>query len=90
MSAEDLEDFALAIVAKIRSMDAEARAKAVEKAKGKDDRQGGLLTAEEACQILGVTRGTLWRWDREGLLRKVKAGRKVLYMRKDVLGFIKK
>jgi excisionase family DNA binding protein len=46
--------------------------------------EGGLLTCEEAIEILHVNRSTLWRWAKEGYLPHYKAGQRVLYRREDI------
>lgn len=42
------------------------------------------LTVEEAAHRLGVSRSTLWRWDKEGYLPKIKRGKKITYRLSDV------
>lgn len=42
------------------------------------------LTAEEACQLLRVTKPTLWRWHKENYLVPVKVGRKNYYRQSDI------
>lgn len=49
-------------------------------ANGKDD----LLTQKEVCAMLGVTKQTLWRWDKMDYLKKVRVGNAVRYRRADV------
>lgn len=44
-----------------------------------------LLTAAEVCDMLGVTKQTLWRWDKLNYLKKVRVGNCVRYRRADVL-----
>lgn len=44
-----------------------------------------LLTANEVCAMLGVTKQTLWRWDKMDYLKKVRVGNCVRYRRADVL-----
>ncbi len=43
-----------------------------------------LMTREEVCSLLHVTKATLNNWDRAKYLTKVKVGRRVLYHRTDV------
>ena len=43
-----------------------------------------LMTREEVCSLLHVTKATLNNWDRAKYLTKVKVGRRVLYRRSDV------
>lgn len=42
------------------------------------------LTQEEAEAYLGVSRTTLWRWQREGRLTVYKLGRQRRYRREDL------
>lgn len=45
-----------------------------------------LLSAIEVMRIFGISRATLFRWDRDGYLRKRKIGpRNVYYYESDVL-----
>lgn len=44
----------------------------------------GLMTTDEVCKFLNVTRPTLWRWNKEGYLTHIHVGRKVIYNRDDV------
>ena len=43
-----------------------------------------LLTANEVCDMLGVTKQTLWRWAKMDYLKTVKVGSAVRYSRADV------
>lgn len=43
-----------------------------------------LLTVDEVCAMLKVTKQTLWRWDKINYLPKVHVGNKVRYRRTDV------
>ena len=47
------------------------------------------ITAKEAAKKLGVTLSTLWRWDNDGYLEKIKIGSKVRYRLSDVERMIK-
>ncbi len=42
------------------------------------------LTREEVCDRLHITYTTLWRKEKEGVIRKHKMGRRNLYSRRDV------
>lgn len=42
------------------------------------------LTVAEVTERLGVDRSSLWRWDRNGYLKKVRVGGKVRYKLSDV------
>lgn len=42
------------------------------------------LTEEQACEVLGVKRLTLWRWNKSGYLKPVKVGKRNLYRQSDI------
>lgn len=42
------------------------------------------LTIKQVAELLGVTEPTLWRWNKEGVLKRVKVGNKVRYKESDV------
>ncbi len=48
-----------------------------------------LVDVDEACRMLGVTRPTLWRWNKEKYLCQVKVGSKVRYHLTDILSLCK-
>ncbi|MCH5226577.1 MAG: helix-turn-helix domain-containing protein [Muribaculaceae bacterium] len=66
------EDFASAVECAV--------AKAMTNSKPKET----YLTVDEAASRLGVSRSTLWRWDKEGYLTKIKRGKKNTYRLSDV------
>ena len=43
-----------------------------------------LLTIEEAAKLLKVSKMTLYRWDKEDILKKVEIGGKRRYRRSDI------
>lgn len=43
-----------------------------------------LLTIKQVAELLGVTEPTLWRWNKVGILKRVKVGNKVRYKESDV------
>jgi excisionase family DNA binding protein len=47
-----------------------------------------LLTEDEVAEAFGVTRATLWKYRREGLLRFVRLGRFIRYRAEDVEAFL--
>lgn len=51
------------------------------------ERPGELMTRDEVCEYLGVTKPTLHRWNKLGYLTNVHVGRKVRYRREDVEAF---
>lgn len=44
----------------------------------------GALSRRQVMELLGVNSTTLWRWDRDGYLKPVRIGAKVLYKRSDI------
>ena len=47
-----------------------------------------MITADKAAEIIGVTRDTLLRYRKNGILNCVKAGGRVLYRFEDVRNFL--
>ncbi len=54
-------------------------------AEGEHSRE--LMTRDEVCEYLGVTKPTLHRWNKLGYLKCVKVGSKVRYRREDIEAF---
>ena len=52
-------------------------------------KEEAYITANEAANLLNVTLSTLWRWDKEKYLEKIKIGNKVRYRQSDVERLIK-
>ena len=54
-------------------------------AEAKEIKRGdSLLTINEAAKILSVSKMTLYRWDKAGVLKKVEIGGKRRYRKTDV------
>lgn len=49
----------------------------------------GMLTIDECCRFLHVSRPTLAAWEREGLLAPFRAGRVVLYDTRALDAFVR-
>ena len=43
-----------------------------------------LLTVDEAARLLSVSKMTLYRWDKSGILKKVEIGGKRRYRKSDI------
>lgn len=43
-----------------------------------------MLSANQVCEILGISANSLWRWGRTGYLKGQKVGRRVFYRKSDV------
>ena len=42
------------------------------------------LTVDQVAKLLDVTKPTLWRWNKEGILKSAKVGNKVRYKESEV------
>lgn len=81
VSITDLRDFANDIVERIANLYKPNDSGTVET--GGDE----LMTVDEVCQYLGVTKPTLHRWNQSGYLTNIHVGRKVRYRRADIMSF---
>ncbi len=76
VSSEDLKAFAHEILIGAKSVamiEAEAAASSDQ-----------LLTIDEAAKLLSVSKMTLYRWDQNGILKKVEIGGKRRYRKSDI------
>ena len=76
VSSEDLKAFAQEILIGAKSIamiEAEAAASSDQ-----------LLTVDEAAGLLSVSKMTLYRWDQNGILKKVEIGGKRRYRKSDI------
>ena len=76
LSGRDLKAFAEEILLEAKSIamfEAEAAAKA-----------DVLITLDEASKLLHVSKMTLYRWDKSGVLKKVEIGGKRRYRKSDI------
>lgn len=76
VSSEDLKAFAQEILIGAKSIamiEAEAAASSDQ-----------LLTIDEAAKLLSVSKMTLYRWDQNGILKKVEIGGKRRYRKNDI------
>ena len=76
VSSEDLKAFAQEILIGAKSIamiEAEAAASSDQ-----------LLTVDEAARLLSVSKMTLYRWDQNGILKKVEIGGKRRYRKSDI------
>lgn len=72
VSIADLKEFALNVV---------AEAMAAKEAEKKEER---YLTPDVVADMVGVSKNTLWRWEKEKYLIPIKVGRKSRYKLSDV------
>lgn len=49
-----------------------------------EDKPESYLSQDEASKLLKVDRSTLWRWDKDNYLKKVRVGGKVRYRLSDI------
>jgi len=76
LKKEDLQEFAKQILHGAKSiamLEAEAAATSDQ-----------LLTIDEAAKLLSVSKMTLYRWDKNGYLKKVEIGGKRRYRKSDI------
>ena len=76
VSSEDLKAFAQEILIEAKSIamiEAEAAAS-----------NDQLLTIDETAKLLSVSKMTLYRWDQNGILKKVEIGGKRRYRKSDI------
>lgn len=74
VSTQDLIDFAEALKSKQHPTQKEPIPQRREK----------LLSRREACEMLGVSRGTLYRWNIQGVLKQKKIGKNIFYLKADI------
>lgn len=75
ISGEDLRKFAECLLLNERAI---AMQEAEEAARNK------LISVEEAAKLLSVSKMTLYRWDKNGILKKVEIGGKRRYRKRDI------
>lgn len=72
VTLSDLKEFALTIV---------SEAMAAKEAEKKEEK---YLTPDVVADMVGVSRNTLWRWEKEKYLIPIKFGRKSFYKQSDI------
>lgn len=72
VSVADLKEFALCVV---------TEAMAAKEAEKKEEK---YLTPDDVADMVGVSKNTLWRWEKEKYLISIKVGRKSRYKLSDV------
>lgn len=68
-------------LADLKEFVAEMVAEAAEKPQQTEET---MLSADDVCEILGISANSLWRWGKSGYLRGQKVGRRVFYRKSDV------
>lgn len=72
VTLSDLKEFALTIV---------SEAMAAKEAEKKEEK---YLTPDVVADMVGVSKNTLWRWEKEKYLIPIKFGRKSFYKQSDI------
>ena len=57
--------------------------------KGNKENEQTWYTAQQAAEKIGVTKNTLWRWEKLGYLVPTRVGRSTRYRAVDVLNLLK-
>ena len=47
------------------------------------------LTVDQVCDVIGVSRVTLWKWEKQGKLIPVRLGKFVKYRKEDIEQILK-
>ena len=55
-----------------------------QKKQSKQEKEEKFLSREEVCDLLNVTKPTLWRWAKRGYLVPVKVGNRPVYKKSDI------
>lgn len=82
ITAGDLKEFAITLASDTRKI---AREEWLELL----DEIDKTYTVNEVCDILKVTKVTLYRWNKDGKLIPIKAGKRVSYTAASIKDFIK-
>jgi excisionase family DNA binding protein len=72
----DLKEFALFLIGEAQAIGNE------------NSQTEKFLTPDEVSNLLGVSKNTLWRWEKDHYLTPVKIGRKSRYKQSDVLALM--
>lgn len=73
----DLKEFALSLINAAQEM-----------GKQQKKEEEKYLSARETAEMIGVTRATLWRWEKTGYLVPIKRGNSVYYRLSDINKFL--
>ena len=57
---------------------------------GKPIPQKEYLTNKQLCELLNVCRSTLWRWEKEGVVKPIRIRGRVMFARSDIDKMMKK
>ncbi len=71
VSGADLKEFGMALIAEAKTL-------------AQPQQPERYLSTDQVCQMLNVSVGTLWRWNKSGYLSSVKVGRRPMYRQSDI------
>lgn len=71
-----LEEFALSIIAKVKEEQQQAQ------------QPETYMMPDEVAKLFGITRNSLWRWNKLNYLKPVRCGRRLHYKRSEVLALL--
>lgn len=72
----DLKEFALLIIAQVKEEQQQ------------EQQSEEYMMPDEVAKLFGITRNSLWRWDRLNYLKPVRCGRRLHYKRSEVLALL--
>ena len=72
----DLKEFALLIIAQAKEE------------QQREQQPESYMTPDEVAEVFGITRNSLWRWDRLNYLKPVRCGRRLHYKRSEVMALL--
>lgn len=71
ISGADLREFALHIIDELRT--------------NKPEEEPELITVDEACKLLDISKPTLWRWSNNGIVKPIRKGGRVYYNHQEIM-----
>lgn len=77
----NLDEVVNYLSAEVRQIVAEEIRAAFAEAKNEPQK---MYSRTEACKVLHITVPTLWRWEKEGLIKGQRAGRRVLFSTEEI------
>lgn len=73
VTPEDLEKFAIYVIAKAKEE------------RQQEQQLKEYMLPDEVAELFGITRNSLWRWDKQNYLKPVRCGRRLHYKRSEVM-----
>jgi Predicted transcriptional regulator len=78
ITSKQLEEFAVFIIERYKESQIEEEGLCEPK----------LLSTDEVCKLLDISRSTLWNWNKRGTLKPKKIGRKNVYYKKEIYDYV--